>query len=643
MVSFEYLFDVVAQVHWPIYIVMYIFFAGMSAGSFVLSTLGNVFGIRQFKPLSRIGVVISLVLVILGMLFLIIDLEQPAKAYTTLYRANPESVMTWGVYLLTLYSINCAVYAWLIFRSDFVRLVKKNPRSIVKRGFYSALTLEQKDLSEESMLRDAKYARILGMLGVPLALMVCSYTGFILAVVEGNVLGHTVMMPLLFVASAFVSGIALFIIVYAVHSRYFSRERKTDRPTLRNLSVLMAWAMVVDLALFACEIIVLANSGTATADAVWLLTQGPLAGMFLGVEVLLGGMIPIAIILFPATGKRLWGQLTAAGLILVGILAMRFNIIVGGQFIPLAGGELGNYAITLEEILKVLIVISIGVALVYVAFRLLPLQPLAAKAEKRAWALAITASSPATPAPVPDGMDRRAFVRAAMGLGGLLVAAQIGLVGLQGSKSPLGSALAASDTAGGERASYAMIIDLNKCMGCHSCTQACKETYDLPAGVWRSWVTKIKKTSGQTEKHLFLPRLCNHCEHAPCVKVCPVGATYQDENGIVLQRYDRCIGCKYCMMACPYGMRFVHPRLKAVDKCTFCDQRVKKGLDPACVAACPAGARTFGDLKDNTSEVSRLVTTKATTVLKPELGTGPRVYYIGGDTALLESGIHQRQ
>jgi tetrathionate reductase subunit B len=96
-------------------------------------------------------------------------------------------------------------------------------------------------------------------------------------------------------------------------------------------------------------------------------------------------------------------------------------------------------------------------------------------------------------------------------------------------------------------------------------------------------------------------------------------------------------------MACPYGMRFVHHGLKAVDKCTFCNHRVKKGLDPACVTACPARARVFGDLDDNTSEVSRLVTTRPTTVLKPELGTEPMVFYINGDTSLMESGLHERK
>jgi tetrathionate reductase subunit B len=186
-----------------------------------------------------------------------------------------------------------------------------------------------------------------------------------------------------------------------------------------------------------------------------------------------------------------------------------------------------------------------------------------------------------------------------------------------------------------------MVIDLSRCIGCHSCTQACKGFYDLPAGVWRSWVTKKRKSDGVNQKSLFLPRLCNHCDNPPCVKACPVGATYKDKDGMVLQRFNRCIGCKYCIMACPYGMRFVHPVLKVVDKCSLCNKRVKNGLLPVCVTACPAGARIFGDLDDNTSELSRLVATKPTKVLKPELGTKPMVYYINGDTELMKTGVRR--
>jgi tetrathionate reductase subunit B len=135
----------------------------------------------------------------------------------------------------------------------------------------------------------------------------------------------------------------------------------------------------------------------------------------------------------------------------------------------------------------------------------------------------------------------------------------------------------------------------------------------------------------------FVPRLCMQCEESPCTAVCPVGATYRNPDGVVLVDQDRCIGCGYCVVACPYGARYIVPagghtptgQAGVADKCTFCYHRITHGLDPACVTVCPRGARRFGDLNDPTSEVSVILQTQATSVMRPELGTEPRVHYIG--------------
>lgn len=176
---------------------------------------------------------------------------------------------------------------------------------------------------------------------------------------------------------------------------------------------------------------------------------------------------------------------------------------------------------------------------------------------------------------------------------------------------------------------YGMVIDCNKCVGCHMCAVACRQEYDVPEIVWRSWVKEIEK-EGSDVKH-FLPRLCNHCENAPCVLVCPVTASYKREDGIVLTDYSRCIGCKYCITACPYDARFVNPLTRTSDKCTFCDHRLEEGREPACVEICPVNARIFGDLNDPGSEVSKLIRDNPVDVMKSGLGTRPQVYYIGLD------------
>ena len=205
---------------------------------------------------------------------------------------------------------------------------------------------------------------------------------------------------------------------------------------------------------------------------------------------------------------------------------------------------------------------------------------------------------------------------------------------------------------------WGMVISLDRCIGCEYCLRACSATNDVnPDKVWNI-VTEEKTSAGQT---FFFSRPCLHCQEAPCVEVCPVRATYVRDDGLVVMDYDRCIGCRYCEVACPYDARkfnweertdenpFVptwgtpeverRPR-GVVEKCTFCIHRIDAGLakgltpgvdfeaTPACVNICPVGARTFGDLHDPESPVAQLVANTPTLRLREELGTEPSVYYI---------------
>jgi tetrathionate reductase subunit B len=179
---------------------------------------------------------------------------------------------------------------------------------------------------------------------------------------------------------------------------------------------------------------------------------------------------------------------------------------------------------------------------------------------------------------------------------------------------------------------YGMLIDLRRCIGCHACTVSCKAEFDVPLGATRSWVEYIEKGDYPNVSRHFLPRLCNHCRHPQCVDVCPTGATWKrEEDGIVVIDPDICIGCKYCIQACPYDARFINPVTGSADKCDFCLHRVLQGLVPSCVNACIGDARIFGDLNDPDSEISRMIATNPVTVLRPEKGTEPNVYYIGAD------------
>jgi tetrathionate reductase subunit B len=182
------------------------------------------------------------------------------------------------------------------------------------------------------------------------------------------------------------------------------------------------------------------------------------------------------------------------------------------------------------------------------------------------------------------------------------------------------------------KAHYGMLIDTRRCIGCHACSVACKAEFDVPLGHTRSWVEYIEKGNHPHVTRSFLPRLCNHCRHPNCVDVCPTGATYKrEEDGIVVVDPDICIGCKYCVQACPYDARFPNPVTGTADKCDFCLHRVSQGLEPACVETCIGGARIFGDLNDPQSEISRAIATNPLSVLRPGMGTEPNVYYIAAD------------
>lgn len=182
----------------------------------------------------------------------------------------------------------------------------------------------------------------------------------------------------------------------------------------------------------------------------------------------------------------------------------------------------------------------------------------------------------------------------------------------------------------GQQPHWKMAVDVERCIGCHACSVACKVEHDVPLGVFRTKVYYYDEGRYPQVKRHFLPTLCMQCEDPPCLKVCPTEAIVRDPDGVVRIIEEKCDGIGLCERACPYGAIFAAKDVGAV-KCDFCSNRLAHGLQPACVETCPAEVLVFGDANDPASPVSRFLAKHGDTArgLKPEAGTKPAVLYRG--------------
>ncbi|KMY66802.1 4Fe-4S ferredoxin [Desulfocarbo indianensis] len=177
----------------------------------------------------------------------------------------------------------------------------------------------------------------------------------------------------------------------------------------------------------------------------------------------------------------------------------------------------------------------------------------------------------------------------------------------------------------------AMVIDAPTCLDCKGCLAACKVANNVPDGKWRNWIKGADPERRASSPVVFQPGNCMQCDKPTCVEACPTGATYKNQaDGTVVINRTLCIGCGQCLAACPYGARFKNTDLGVADKCDFCAERRKFGLEPACVSTCPTKSRKFGDLNDANSEVAKLLkANRAVRVANEQTRTDPNIYYLG--------------
>ncbi len=281
-------------------IAAYFYLTGLSAGSFIISTMAYGFGMVKFKPLGKIGVVMATCLLIIAPMILLIDLEQPLRFWHLIIYLRITSPITWGTFLLSLYPMNCMVYGYFMFKGDL------------------------------------KKTKIFGLIGIPLALLVHGYTGFILALGKARVLWNTAIMPPIFLVSAMVSGLALMILVVIIKDFIIQRGKGPDRDLIYALGKFLVASIVLDLLLIGIDLSVLLTSTTEAYKAALMLLGGSFSFLFLGVEILLGAILPLLLLLSPFTKRWIPAYVVASVLVMVGIFAMRCIMVIGGLSVPLS-------------------------------------------------------------------------------------------------------------------------------------------------------------------------------------------------------------------------------------------------------------------------------------------------------------------
>ena len=291
-------YNIPLQENFGLFISIYFYLTGLSAGSFILSTLRYVFGFEQFKPLAKPGVVLAALLLVVAPLALLIHSAHPMRAWHLFLFINPSSPLSWGSFLLTIYPVVSVIYGYFMFKEN------------------------------------TKWAKIMGMIGIPFAIAVHGYTGFVLSVAKARAAWATPIMPLLFLVSAIISGIAMMMLVNVIHGYFFSKEKKINTSLLFTLGQMQIWIIIFDLFLVVCDMITHYTGHKAGMELVMHSLTGKFGCLFLGVEVFFGKLIPLFVFAVPKFRKT-WIYVIMAIIIMIGIFVMRYNVVVGGESIPL--------------------------------------------------------------------------------------------------------------------------------------------------------------------------------------------------------------------------------------------------------------------------------------------------------------------
>jgi Ni/Fe-hydrogenase subunit HybB-like protein len=379
--SFEainFLFPNDLHIHWSLMIVMYPYITGLVAGAFIVSSLYHVFGKEEFKPIGRFSLLVSLSFLLFATMPLLNHLGHPERALNIMITPHFSSAMAGFGILYSFYMIILLLEVWLVFRRDIIEYARATTG--LKRRFYKILALGVYDVSEASLESDHKVITILAAIGIPAACMLHGYVGFLFGGIKANPWWSTALMPVIFLVSAVVSGIAALVVFYQIAMKM--RGSPIDQPCIKGLARLLWLFMIISITLELLEIITLAYEKAEEWEVISVLLTNQLSFSFISLQMIIGGLIPfillmIAILMDRHLREPLRNTLTfvASSLLLVQVLAMRWNVVIGGQIFSKSFRGFRDYHpefLEKEGILVAIILCVLPCVLLVVLNRILP-------------------------------------------------------------------------------------------------------------------------------------------------------------------------------------------------------------------------------------------------------------------------------
>lgn len=365
---------------WGAWIAFYIFFVGLSAGSFLLSSLIFVFDMRQFERVGKMALFTAVVCMMVALIFVLMDLGRPERMMNAMVYWNVLSVLAWEIHFYVVYITLLVVELYIAMREDLVRL---RSSETLRGKIARLLTFKNSKITEETKKRDNKWMKILGIIGIPLAILgVHGGTGALFAVVSARGAWNSGVFPIIFVVSAMVSGTALLLAIYIIKTKV--AKQPIDKKMVISLAKMMIAFLFIDLLLqFYDYLVGVYSLSSESLQAMAIQMGGPYSWSFWGVQMGLGALIPILLILYKKTGTNINWILTAAILVVIGIIGVRFNIVVPSQIMPVFEGmPAGNYFPTFNEWMVSVGIGAIGLLMFTIGDKLLPLEDIPETAEK---------------------------------------------------------------------------------------------------------------------------------------------------------------------------------------------------------------------------------------------------------------------